>query len=216
MEENPMKLQVKNSIPHQRLLTYLLLLGLIPLILAFSYYNVHSQDLQEISGEIERLQFVATNKRCKQYVNGLARAHFQQADHFYLDKYVESMHLLECETEALQTLLEHEPTLPNKDILKRLDFLTGPQNELTFADGMTQTFANIQETTESLIHPVEVDLADIQRILSYIEGTEIALFAPAINRPQFIIVDFKINRKQSASDNEVYVLELKLIKREYL
>lgn len=207
---------MKRAIPQERLLIYLLLLGLLPLLLVGMHFNSESSRLQELQHELDITYFTALTRQQKQHFNALARRHFQHADHFYLDKYVESLRFLEKETEALQLLIEHEPTLPNRDILKRLEFLTGAQNEVTFTEGVVQTFANIQETTESLVHPVEVDMADVQRLLSYVEGKEIGLFTPGVNRPQLIITDFRLQRKQSAKENEVYQLELKLLKREYL
>lgn len=57
---------------------------------------------------------------------------------------------------------------------------------------------------------------DIQKILAKIEGVETNGFTAGPYRPHFIISDFKIEKKQAHPDSEVFLLNLKLLKREYL
>lgn len=99
---------------------------------------------------------------------------------------------------------------------KRLEFLTGTSNDLTFTEGVVQSNPIFQETTETLVHPVEIDTKDLRTILAKIEGTTIGNETPSPNRPQLIILDFKLEKKHVTDKNEVFLLNLKLLKREFL
>ena len=55
-----------------------------------------------------------------------------------------------------------------------------------------------QETAETLVHPVEVDVTDIRKILAKAEGIEIDPFIPGPNRPLLLITDFKIDKKMNS------------------
>lgn len=97
-----------------------------------------------------------------------------------------------------------------------MEFLTSEGNSLVFSEGVVQTFPLFQETTETLVHPVEVNATDIQKILARIEGLKIHEFSSGPHRPQLLITDFKLDKKKVNDKSEVYLLNLKLIKREFL
>ena len=73
-----------------------------------------------------------------------------------------------------------------------------------------------QEVTETLVHPIEVNLDDLTNLLAKIEGKEIGPYTPGPGRPQLLILDFKIEKKSITDKKEVYQLNLKLLKREFL
>lgn len=205
-----------NHIPHQRLLLYALLGGLIPLALViFTFFN-ELQTLDHLEQRIETVQHKALQKEKKQAVNLAIRNHFKDADHFYIDKHLETLTFLEPEIESLQKLVSSNHYIENEAIRKRLEWLTSSTNTLAFSEGVVQSYPTFQETTETLVHPVETDLSDVRKILSRIEGIQIGPYLPIPNRPQLIILEFKLDKKEITEKNEVFTLNLKLLKREFI
>ena len=151
----------------------------------------------------------------KQAQNIALRRHYRNADHFYIDKYLEAITFLEPEIENLKTIMKDKNFTNDKAIEKRLEFLNSPANHLSFVEGVVQAYPFFQETTETLAHPVEVNVDDIRKILSRVEGIKIGTFEPGPNPPQLVILEFKIDKKASNSDSDVYLLNMKLLKREF-
>lgn len=104
----------------------------------------------------------------------------------------------------------------DENIKKRLEFLQSGGNTLVFSEGVVQSNPFFQEVLETLVHPVEVDADDIREILAKIEGIPIRNYAPGPNRPQLIVLEFKIDKKQMSEKNEIYLLNMKLLKREFV
>lgn len=204
------------SLPFNRALIYVLILGVIPVFFVAALLLSRLFELRQVNDQIENVMHLALQQEKKQATNITVINHFKEADHFYIDKYLESITLLEPEIEALQKIVQHKNFTDDEVIKKRLEFLTGNENALRFSEGAIQTHPQFQETTETLIHPVEVNLSDIQKILSLIEGIKIGPFEPAPHRPQLLIIDFKLEKKKSVDKNEVFLLNMKLLKREFL
>lgn len=203
------------SIPINRLITYAIILSFLPfLFVLISFYSriSYMDDLDEKLSQTERL---ALQQEKRQAQNLTVIHHFRDTDHFYLDKRLESLPFLENEVEALQKIVAHKNFTGDEDVKKRLDFLTSG-NYLRFAEGVVQTYPQFQETTETLIQPVEVNVQDIQKILAYVEGVKIDQFEAPKDRPQLIILDFRLDKKKLQEKNEVFLLNMKLLKREYL
>lgn len=204
------------NIPLNRLILYLVCLGFLPLFFVVFLYLSHKGELEELRDSLENIQHQALIKEKKQSQNLAVRQHFRDADHFYIDKHLETLYFLEPEIEQLEKIVQDKNFADDERTKKRLEFLTGDGNALVFSEGVVQTFPFFQEVTETLVHPVEVNGEDIQEILARIEGVKIGEFAPGPNRPQLIITDFKLDKKKVNDKNEVYLLNLKLIKREFL
>lgn len=203
-------------IPIQRALIYLLALGALPLLFAFFvFYNQKSQ-LDELQQTVESIQHQAFLKEKKQALNLAVRQHFLEGDHFYIDKHVETLVFLESEIESLQKIMTDKNFADDERIKKRLEFLTSQANSLNFAEGMVQTFPFFQETEETLVHPVEINLNDLKKILSRIEGVQIGENSSGPHRPQLLITDFRLEKKKVQDKQEVFSLNLKLLKREFL
>lgn len=205
-----------SSIPFSRTILYAMLFCLIPLV--FVGMNIFSKihGINQISEKIEHVQLAALQQEKKQASNITVINHFKDADHFYIDKNLEVLTFLEPEIEGLQKIVQHKSFTDDEVIKKRLELLTGTGNALRFSEGVVQTHPQFQETTETLIHPVEVNLHDIQKMLALIEGIQIGNFMPAQNRPQLVILDFKLEKKKALDKNEVFLLNMKLLKREFL
>ena len=204
------------NIPKERLLLYIMLLGLLPILFAIFYFTSQQSEVKGIKTNIQELQQFALVREKKQATNIAVRNHFRDADHFYIDKHLETLVFLEPEIESLQKALSNKNVADDEAFKKRLEFLTGPGNNLSFSEGVVQSSPIFQEITETLVHPVEINTQDLQKILSRIEGVNIGSYQPSPNRPQLIILDFKLDRKNVAEKNEVFQLNLKLLKREFL
>lgn len=206
---------IKN-IPLSRILVYLMSLGLLPPVYVLLAFFSQNERIEEMQNSLLNLSHQVLIKEKKQALNLTVRQHFREADHFYIDKYLETLTLLEPETEALQKIAGDQGFADDERIKKRIEFLSSQANALTFSEGVVQSFPLFQETTETLIHPVEVNASDIKKILARIEGIEIGEFSPGPHRPQLLITDFKLDKKKITETNEVFLLNMKLIKREFL
>jgi hypothetical protein len=189
---------------------------LLPVALVIFHFPSQKDRLDQLELSIQNVQNMAFLREKRQVVNIALQSHFREADHFYIDKYIESIPLLEPEIESLQKIVNNPNFTEDENIKKRLEFLTGPGNSLSFSEGVVQSTPNFQETTETLVHPVEVNITDVQNILSKIEGIHAGPYAPSPGRPQLIILDFKLEKKSVSEKNEIFLLNLKLLKREFL
>lgn len=205
-----------SSIPFSRTILYAMLFCLIPIVFVGMKIFSGIHGVNQISEKIEHVQLAALQQEKKQASNITVINHFKEADHFYIDKNLEVLTFLEPEIEALQKIVQHKNFTDDDVIKKRLELLTGNGNALRFSEGVVQTHPQFQETTETLIHPVEVNLHDIQKMLALIEGIQIGSFMPAESRPQLVILDFKLEKKKAIDKNEVFLLNMKLLKREFL
>lgn len=205
---------VKN-ISKVRLLIYFMLLGAIPFLFVLMLFFRNLDSLSELEGQMKLLEEKALTKERRQALNALVQAHYRDADHFYIDKHLETLSLLEPEIESLQKAVEGSQFIEDEAVKNRLDFLT-EDNSLVFSEGVVQTYPSFQETVETLVHPVEVRAPDIEKILTIIEGIPIGSFTPPPNRPDLMILEFKLERKSAGEKSESFLLNLKLLKREYM
>lgn len=204
------------NIPLSRAILYLLCSGLLPLIFVFFLFSSQKSQIEDLQEALENIQHQAFTKEKKQALNLAVRHHFREADHFYIDKYLETLVFLEPEIEQLQKIVQDQNFADDERVKKRLEYLSTQANSLVFSEGVVQTFPYFQETTETLVHPVEVNAQDIQAILARIEGVKINEFSPGPSRPQLVITEFKLDKKKINDNNEAYLLNLKLLKREFL
>ena len=83
------------TIPIPRLIIYVILAGLIlPIFVAISYFSQRAEMFQ-LQQAIEEIQYEATIKEKKQSLNIAVKEQFQNADHFYIDKQLETLNFLE-------------------------------------------------------------------------------------------------------------------------
>ena len=204
------------SIPLKRKLLYLMLCGILPLIVGWLTFSSKLERIRQVEWRIWNIQEQAYSRERKQSANVSVLNHFALADHFYIDKNLETMSFLEPEIESLKKM-QGDPNFPDdENIKKRVDTLTGNSNSLVFTEGVVQSTPLFQEVTETLVHPVEIDVADLKRILCRVEGVPMGDCVPPQNRPQLIILDFKLEKKNVYENNDVFQMNLKLLKREFL
>lgn len=202
------------SIPQSRLLFYLFFIGLLPIVLVMYHLMSEQAALNQLKGTLEEVEQFALMHEKKQALNKTVRHFFKNADHFYIDKNIESLALLEPEIEGLTKIASQNNVVEDENIKKRLEFLTNV-NRLVFSDGMVQSYPYFHETMETLVHPVEVNTMNLEELLAKIEGVEIGAFSPGPDRPQLLITEFKIEKKKVWEKSDVFVLNLKLLKREF-
>jgi hypothetical protein len=205
-----------NTIPQTRILIYLLVSGLLPILFTIFHFYGQLESIKELENTLWHVQELAYNREKKQSVNIAVRNHFRDADHFYIDKNLETLSFLEPEAESLRKIADNPNFPDDENIKKRLELLTSPANNLVFTEGVVQSSPFFQEVTETLVHPVEINVTDLQEILCRIEGIAIGPFNPPPNRPQLVILDFKLDKKNVSDKNEAFLLNLKLLKREFL
>lgn len=203
------------NIPLSRLLLYILLIGFIPL--AFAAFKVQSNynSLSLARSQLESIQQSVYLHEKKQSSNTAIIAHYRESDHFYIDKNLESLSLLEPEINALQAVTQTSNYAGDEAIEKRLELLLS-DNQILFSEGPVQSNAVYQETIETLTKPIEVDANDLQRLLERIENIPNTAADIIEKRPQLIIVDFRLDRKAPTPNHETFLINLKLLKREYL
>jgi hypothetical protein len=203
------------GIPQSRLLIYLIIAGLLPLLLVILSFMSSLDKVSNVEMGLQSLELTATQKERKQAVNQALRKNFQQVDTSYVDKVLESLKLLQSETNALKKIAANPNFADNEQVRRRLEFLTSPQNRLAFTESAVQNTPQFKEVTEVLTHPVEVDGTDIAHILSLVEGIEFSKFKAPGNRPQLLLLEFKLDKKPGLDKNEVFQLNMKLLKREF-
>jgi len=204
-----------SNIPQSRLILYLIIGGLFPIFVVAANFITKSNSIDQLKNNLEHVQQLALVRERKQSLNMIVREHYRDTDHFYIDKHLETLSFLEPETETLQKLVNNKYFAGDENVKRRLEFITGPSNSLLFSEGNVQTYPFFQETTDTLVHPVEINLEDLKEILALIEGQDIGPYKAGPNRPQLIITDFKLDKKEATDKNEIFLLNLKLLKREF-
>lgn len=204
------------NVPKMRLFFYMMIAGLLPVIFALFHVFSSQKQVTILRSAVQEIHQMAVIQEKKQAVNTAVRNHFRDADHFYIDKHLETLIFLEPEIESLQKIQSNTHFADDEAVKKRLEFLTGQGNNMVFSEGMVQSTPLLREVVETLVHPVEINESDLQNILARIDGIRIGSFSAAPNRPQLIVTDFKLDRKAVGDKNEVFMLNLKLLKREFL
>jgi hypothetical protein len=204
------------KIPPNRIIFYIITLGFLPLGFVIFHGLKCSKELSSLQEKLHNTQQLILLKEQKQSFNQMVKNFYSQADHLYIDRNLETLPLLQSELGSLEKILNSQSFTGDPILEKRYEFLSKGENRLSFIEGSIQTGDGIQETAESLAHTIEIDEKDLKEILCRIEGMPYDSSPPLSSPPQFLITDFKLNRKKNADNNETFLLNLKLIKREFL
>lgn len=207
--------KIFEKIPQERLVLYLLLLGIVPLLFLGSYLLEEKYSLSSLSEELSNTTFEVQSQNQRELANRSTRVHYQNRDQFYLIKQLESLQLQKEEITTLKKILDSGFHQEEDAIRARLQFLTSPDNCISFQEGPEKRMRNLRETELTLAHPVEASLEDIKTILTRVEGTKIDGNEADPSRPHLFFSDFRIEKKKVFS-GEAYSLSFKVIKREYV
>jgi len=204
-----------DKISHQRKTLYIILFCLIPLLFVFSNLYSKKNILREMKTKIEKIEQLIYVKESKGAANMAVRNHYKNADHFYIDKHIETLSFLHSEIDQLERFAKDHPFFDRSKAEKRQEFLS-KRNRLVFTEGIVQTYPFYQETMESQLTPIQVNADDIKRVLARIEGVKIGPFESGPNRPQLLVTEFKMKRLKEEDFGESFSLNMKLLRREYL
>jgi hypothetical protein len=193
---------------------YFLLLAIAPL--PFLYFFVHFftqlYTLETFGEEVARIHKKSVQFQSLQQKESGFLSSLQHSDHFYIDQHLETLCFLEPEIKKTEALLLENPH--HELLKKRLHFLKEGPNRLLFSEVQTRQHHVFQEVEEKQQHFVEMNEEDLKKMLSLIEGVTIWPYGPKEKRPQLIIKDFQLTKKETPSQEFVYMVNMHLIKRE--
>jgi len=204
----------KESIPIQRLLFYLLVIGFLPIFFTLSSIYIKKTERQDLLNSLDASITQKSLQNTSEVYNTATRKHFANTDPFYISKELETLHLLEQEKQELEKAARSSFIQQEKSLQKRQSFLSGTSNMLTFSSGKEQSFSNCKEILYTQQQPVEVNVQDIQKILSLVEGKKVGPFLPKETRPHLLLSQFSL-KKNEGFLNEVFSLHMQIIQREY-
>jgi hypothetical protein len=172
------------------------------------------QKLEQLEEEMQRIHTKMIMQQENQKKESYLLAALKNPDPHYLDKHVESLTFLLPEIKKLETV-----QLENADddqIGKRLQWIKEGGNRLRFSEEHIQNNALFRETEEQQQLPIELNEEDLKKLLCLIEGITIWPYGPKEGRPQLILKEFKLTKKELAPHEKVFVVSMQLIKRENL
>jgi hypothetical protein len=207
MKKSPLKLS--NAI-----LWFLLIAAPLPYLVFLFNFIFGIQKLQQLEEKVEKLHAKTALAQEIQRKESLLLASLKNPDPHYLDKNVESLTFLLPEIKKLEAIQSENPD--EEQIGGRLQFLKEGSNRLTFAEEQIRTNEIFREIEEQQQHPVEMNEEDLKKLLCLIEGITIWPYGPKEGRPQLIIKDFKLSKKEISSQEKAFVVSMQLIKRENL
>jgi hypothetical protein len=206
----------KNRMP-----IFLLSLSIGPLLAAFFLYMEKQSfnALEETSSLAMRKVKSAFHRKHRKEA---FLAKHENSDPYFLDKEIESLSFLNQEKKQLKGWLSH-PAISNKDkLFRRIHFLENGENRLSFSEDEIQVSKTCKETLEKQRYPIEIDPNDLQKLLSIIEessGEENELEnkpSSLKGRPQLLICNFSMTKKNAPLQNEVFEITMDLVKREFI
>jgi hypothetical protein len=188
------------------------LLALLPFAAAAFYVQSASETLSDLQTKVATLHQKAARIEEQKKIDACLFSQIQKADPSYTDTYLATLQFLEDEARRIQALSSHQKE--NSALQHRLDFLRSGENRLVFVENKRERKKEFQEVEERLQHPVEMNEEDLKKVLVLIEGVTLNPYSPKEGRPQLMVTDFDLTKRRALSDEEVYVIDLKLLKRE--
>ncbi len=188
--------------------TPLTMLSCVVVVLAsLLYSSSRLRKTEEFKEEAFRLKKLSESLLQQKEKDSACLASLKKADKQYVDKHLETLSLLESEAKRLQALSLYRKE--NAALLQRLEFLKEGKNRLVFIEKQRRQTQGLQEIEEKLQHLVECNDDDLKKMIDLIEKEE-------EGKPQLLVKEFDLTRKKTPFDEEVYAIDLELIKRESL
>jgi hypothetical protein len=197
-------------------LSLLLLLGAapVPFIIFLFHFLFGVQKLEQLESEMERVHTKMVLMQENQRKESFLLASLKNPDPHYLDKNVETLTFLLPEIKKLEMIQLENPE--EEQTVKRLQMLKEGGNRLLFSEEQIRSNDLFRETEEKQQQLIELNEEDLKKLLCLIEGITIWPYGPKEGRPQLIIKDFKLSKKELPSHEKVFVVSMQLIKRENL
>lgn len=201
--------KMTSAIPASRLLLYVAAAFMLPLLLAYIHFFNVKKSWENVNTQIAYVHSLAETKIQKQSLNNLTKQIFKDTDQLYFSHQLESTLFLKKEREALEKLINTPSFTGNEAAEKRYHFICEGKNRMRFIEAAVESAEGVTETAEVLASPIEIDSQDLKEILFRIEGNR-------PGKPLLMITDFRLIRKQQSWGSEVFEVNLKLLKREFL
>jgi len=141
------------------------------------------------------------------------RQRAEKASPEYLHDVVESLPLLRTAENQLQQLSETPAFKDVRSLQEAVEQLRSHPNRLHFVSKPSAPGKVFRDRQYSLMHPCEVDLKDVGRLLVLMEGAPSQEPVTSAARPLLWIQDLRLERKEQPAGH--YLLELGVIEREW-
>jgi hypothetical protein len=183
----------------------------LPFLLALAYFTPHWLQLKETEKAFEAAALRARGAFEKRIEKDRFTTRYSNSEPYFIDQFLEAPPLLSQNIEGLKSMKNHPACKNRDDVARRISYLEGTANRLSFAEENIRSSKRVKETEERLLHPVEIDSNDLSRLLSLIENVPVGDFSPYPHSPQLLIQDFTLMKKEGT----VYELQFNLLKREW-
>lgn len=187
-----------------------------PIALSTGYFLIQMIHIEEIEDQFYTTCAKGKTALKKKKQRDAFIQHYSQANPYFLDEQIESLSFLQKEQNALRMLIEHPAIADTQPLENRLAFLTKGSNRFAFAEEAIRSSPLIKETEEKQKHPVEMNEEDLKEALSLIEDISIESYPQIEHRPQLIITEFHLNKKETPVKTHVFEVDMRFTKREFI
>ncbi len=181
---------LKKHLDHPLAYLGILCLAFLPFVYLLAGFYLDMRELDFVEESLVELQQREKRGERSQEKEEAFFAELNQADHFYIDKHLETLHFLDPQSKKEES------------------------RRLLFTEEKTRRSEFVVEVEEKQQQPVQMNGQDLKKLLSLIEGVPILPFTPAPGRPQLIIKNFELVKKSLGPQEEVFSVDMQLIKRE--
>lgn len=188
--------------------------GFIACSLVLSTYK-YAKYIQ-LKNNLENLSFLCKSTIRKRAMKKEFLEKQRNFDPYFIANNLESIQLCEDEKLNIKKALTTPGFIKNKDLLKRLKFLESSKNKISFIEDNIIKTSLIKESYQNLLDPVEIEEKDLIKLLSIFDDRVIDQNNPITNQPQLIIKNFRLTKKVTPLNNQIFLLNINLIKREFL
>lgn len=185
------------------------LLSLLLLAALIHHYVEKEREWCALKSTLLSLEGALKQRKAQEASRHSLRAAHLQKDPTYLERELGQLPLLQRERETLKPFVENNWLVGNEAVVQRYHFLSSKKNSLTFLEKEEASTKDLRESKSSLSAPVEVDTHDLKKVLHLLEGAE-------AQKPLLFISECALEKKSTPEGNEVWLLQLTLIKREFL
>lgn len=163
----------------------------------------------------ERAKFLREKKLSLQHKEETEKrilAQMEAANPVYVEEVLAKLCFLQNETDRLQVILRSEPS--SRKVKERLEFIQGSQNQLRLREENFQRVSNLEEVDVIQDHPIELSQNDLTYLLSQLENVALGSYSPEHDPPYFVIKSFDLSKKSHSSEEETFVVNVKMTKLE--
>ncbi len=191
-----------------------MMLAVAPLLLLVAHVYNEQKNISTLNDLLSNLQSRAETSHFSRLRKKQFLEKYTLYDPYFLNNHIETLSFLKDENQAISRALDHPIFCSNKLLKKRKKSLE--ENQLLFREENVQSTPIIKETNEVQIKRVELNLSDIEQLLSEVEDVPLGGYFPSKQRPQMFLTNFSLHRIKKTNSVEVFELECEIFKREFL